>query len=320
MLINLKINGLSNTFKNIDLSFVQPKTEPLVIKKNAAIYGANASGKTSLLSSLKKLQEVFSYPSKDVEIELSLKLRNKIFSYHLKTNQNLQVEKESLEIDDLSIAEDSEYARYKYSNVFDRELSVLTSDFAEIKALELSDILSILGDYKARQVAEVSLVFEWIHNIKFCMDLGEDIHLDRIESDACANFDAIDDFCKRMDVKFDWHRLVDRNLSSGERKIYALAEILSDPNIEMLVIDDIESHLHPLVVDGAIDYLKERNIQSIFTTHSPRLISKLDREDVWFVAKGELYSLVEFKFDRPDEFDMEKQYLDGRFDAVPFVR
>jgi len=65
--------------------------------------------------------------------------------------------------------------------------------------------------------------------------------------------------------------------------------------------------------------------QLLFTTHHTQLLNlDLFRKDqIWFVnktddASTDLYSLFDFK-DFRDTMDLEKAYLQGRFDAVPIV-
>jgi len=67
------------------------------------------------------------------------------------------------------------------------------------------------------------------------------------------------------------------------------------------------------------------NAQLVYTTHNTRLLNTdfQRRDQVYFVNKREdgssdLYSLFDFK-DFRDTLNMEKAYLQGRFDAIPYL-
>ena len=65
--------------------------------------------------------------------------------------------------------------------------------------------------------------------------------------------------------------------------------------------------------------------QLICTTHNTNLLDlhKMRKDQIYFVNKKEdgssdLYSLFDYK-DFRDTMDLEKAYLQGRFDAVPYI-
>lgn len=64
--------------------------------------------------------------------------------------------------------------------------------------------------------------------------------------------------------------------------------------------------------------------QLIFTTHNTYLLNlkKFRKDQIYFVNKdvngsSDLYSLYDFK-DVKDSIDVEKAYLQGQFDAIPY--
>ena len=68
-----------------------------------------------------------------------------------------------------------------------------------------------------------------------------------------------------------------------------------------------------------------KGAQLVFTTHDTHLLDKeyLRRDQVWFTEKdateaSDLYSLLEFK-ERNDR-NFEKNYIQGRYGAIPFIR
>ena len=97
-------------------------------------------------------------------------------------------------------------------------------------------------------------------------------------------------------------------------------------NGRTLLMDEIDTSLHPHLVEYIINMFNRSNqAQLIYTTHNTHLLNTdfQRRDQVYFVNKredgcSELYSLYDFK-DFRDNYDMEKAYLQGRFDAIPYL-
>ncbi len=101
----------------------------------------------------------------------------------------------------------------------------------------------------------------------------------------------------------------------------------------VLVIDELESSLHPALARYIVDLFNNpktnpKNAQLIFTTHDTNLLGntlgdpELRRDEVWLTEKDKdgatvVYPLTEFK-PRKDE-NMERGYLQGRYGAIPFL-
>ena len=94
----------------------------------------------------------------------------------------------------------------------------------------------------------------------------------------------------------------------------------------MLLVDEIDNSLHTQLVEFVISMFNHSDhAQLIYTTHNTHLLNTdfQRRDQVYFVNKREdgssdLYSLFDFK-DFRDTLDMEKAYLQGRFDAIPAI-
>ncbi len=116
--------------------------------------------------------------------------------------------------------------------------------------------------------------------------------------------------------------------SAGTRNLFLILLSLFDivKNNKILLIDEIELSLHTRIVEFIIKlFYTSESAQLIFTTHNTKLLDleKIRKDQVYFVnkrsdASTELYSLFDYK-DFRDTMDVEKAYLQGRFDAVPFV-
>lgn len=97
-------------------------------------------------------------------------------------------------------------------------------------------------------------------------------------------------------------------------------------NDRTLLMDGIDTSLHPHLMEYIINLFNRSNhAQLIYTAHNTHLLNTdfQRRDQVYFVNKrddgcSELYSLYDFK-DFRDNYDMEKAYLQGRFDAIPYL-
>lgn len=98
----------------------------------------------------------------------------------------------------------------------------------------------------------------------------------------------------------------------------------------LLVVDEVEDSLHPLLTRHLISLIQDPNInidgtQLIFTTHDAMLmdLQLFRRDQIWFAEKNErscateFYSLASFS-PRKGE-NVRKGYLQGRFGAIPFI-
>jgi hypothetical protein len=94
----------------------------------------------------------------------------------------------------------------------------------------------------------------------------------------------------------------------------------------VLLIDEIEESLHPKIIEFIFDFFKaSQQAQLLCTTHNTRFLDlkRMRKDQIFFVNKKEdsstdLYSLYDFS-DFRDTMDLEKAYLQGRFDAIPYL-
>lgn len=121
---------------------------------------------------------------------------------------------------------------------------------------------------------------------------------------------------------------LDVDESNGTRKLFQILLRLLDVvrNGKSLMMDEFDMGLHTRLADFIIDLIHaSENSQLLFTSHNTNLIDmkRLRKDQVVFVNKlddgsTEVYSLYDYK-DFRDNMDAEKGYIQGRFDAVPFV-
>jgi len=125
--------------------------------------------------------------------------------------------------------------------------------------------------------------------------------------------------------------------SEGTKKVIELSGPLFDTllNGKILLVDELDAKLHPILTRNIIMLFNDpqqnkKGAQLIFATHDTNLlnINFVRRDQVWFTEKDpqestDLYSLVEFKDEegikvRKDR-SLAKDYINGRFGAIPFI-
>lgn len=119
--------------------------------------------------------------------------------------------------------------------------------------------------------------------------------------------------------------------SHGTQKLIGLAGPLLDKLKKggVLLIDELDSRLHPLITCALIDLFNSharnpKHAQLIFTTHDTSLLSKdrFRRDQLWFVEKSAqgkswLRSLAEYRVRNDSSF--EKDYLNGKYRGIPYL-
>ena len=128
----------------------------------------------------------------------------------------------------------------------------------------------------------------------------------------------------QKDIMFD----MDMEESNGTRKLFQILIRLLDvvKNKKNIMMDEFDMGLHTRLADFILDLIHaSESSQLLFTSHNTNLIDvkRLRRDQIVFVNKSgngatEVYSLYDFK-DFRENMDAEKGYIQGRFDAVPYV-
>lgn len=180
-----------------------------------------------------------------------------------------------------------------------------------LKALQMAD--SDIVDFKHRMVQQKG------KSIRANFDTEEAIFeenvTENIEIKTYHKFDP--------KVPFDFFA----EESAGTQKLFFMMLMILDivQNDKVLLVDEIGDSLHPKIVEYIIDVFHQSRAQLIFTTHNTNLLNmdRFRKDQIWFVNKREngssdLYSLQDYS-DFRDTMDLEKAYLQGRFDSVPVV-
>jgi uncharacterized protein len=124
---------------------------------------------------------------------------------------------------------------------------------------------------------------------------------------------------------------IDSHESEGTKKLFALAGPLMETlkSGRILVIDELDARLHPLITLAVIDLFHSpeanaKGAQLIFITHDTNLLSNkiFRRDQIWFAEKDKhgathMHSLVEYKVRNDASF--ESDYIHGKYGAIPFL-
>lgn len=126
------------------------------------------------------------------------------------------------------------------------------------------------------------------------------------------------------EVAFDFYT----EESSGTQEFFHMMLTILNiiKNNKVLLIDEISMGLHVNLVEYILNlFHQSESAQLLFSTHNTNLLNmkKLRKDQVYFVNKrddgsSDLYSLFDYK-DFRENMDAEKAYLQGRFDAIPYI-
>lgn len=126
--------------------------------------------------------------------------------------------------------------------------------------------------------------------------------------------------------------------SSGTNKLFDLAALVIGQLAlgDLLVVDELDSKLHPLLTQHIIKLFNNpktnpNGAQLIFATHDTNLLNvkTFRRDQIWFTEKDnseatDLYSLAEFREPEGNKIrkdrSFEKDYINGRYGAIPYIK
>lgn len=231
-------------------------------------------------------------------------------------------------------------------------------------ALFLSVVDSFNGEISKKVVKEITNIYvmSGIQHNAYSELTVELCKIDKLKEGIISLFNSLDLGIKRIEIPedkelaekikaFTIHNVYDEdgnvigeekltmagNESAGTNKLFDILSIIlfSISNGYTLIIDELDSKLHPLISRYLIDMFSDasntQNGTLIFATHDTNLLDSnlLRRDQIWFVEKDkteatDLYSLVEFTF--PDgtkirnDRSFEKDYIKGRYGAIPYIK
>ena len=121
--------------------------------------------------------------------------------------------------------------------------------------------------------------------------------------------------------------------SSGTRRLFSYSSYIlgSLEKGTPLFIDEFDTMLHPLIIEGIVKLFNSpvtnpKNAQLVISCHAINIMTnKLYRRDqIWFCEKDQygatdLYSLVEYKEPVRKDASYNKNYLQGKYGAIPYL-
>lgn len=199
-------------------------------------------------------------------------------------------------------------------------------------ALNASPIEQLFNENKSLVLEALKMADSDIEDVrlKVLQTPGKNIHADltnmtvRIEDVVMDQLQIKTYHRNHPEVPFDFMA----EESQGTIKLFFILLTLLDvvKNNKVLLIDEIEESLHPKILDYIFSLFRtSERAQLLCTTHNTAALSlkKFRKDQIWFTNKRpdgatDLYSLYDYS-DFRDTMDLEKAYLQGRFDAVPIV-
>ena len=231
------------------------------------------------------------------------------------------IAKEEIELKCLSNM--SVFAAYMQVNVNIAELECATNYFAK-QEIQTSEIFSLYG-WKGIDSIKDSNKKDYV--LKYLR--AADFNISSIGYDDKEDV-VFQHTTKNSNGKYNVYDLPVECESKGTIRTLDIAKYVQDAilNNSFLAIDEIESSLHPKLVEHIIEsFLQESSqAQLLITTHYDGLLAQDDllrKDNIWFTEKGEdgasvLYPLTDFKaLNRISS--LQKAYKFGKFGAIPNI-
>lgn len=362
----------------------------------AAVYGANASGKSNLFRAFNVMTEVvlgkvtkkssiipYVFNSKTweepSEFEVSILIGLKEYRFGFLKNRKKVFEEWLYE---KKFSKNTVKEKCIYHRINDTEDKIVLSETNEKERREIFFVASMNSDSELimtgigkRKKSKFHNIYNWFDITNYNMNFSDDSdELSSIDSIAEVlyplqkeNNQVFNDIVNLLiefdeaivgmkidkdqngDVEQEYkvyiiHRNEDNKKegnavsinveSSGTKKLLSIAFwlIFAIQVGGVLFVDELDAKLHPLVLRYIVRLFtdKEKNIgkgQIIFSAHNLVCLDSTDlrRDEIWFVEKNNqqssLYSLYDFKEDESairSDLNFGKNYLSGRFGAIPY--
>jgi AAA15 family ATPase/GTPase len=366
--------------------------------KSAIVYGANASGKSNLISALSFMRfftlASFKLFQQDEEIGIINFLLNeetlsKPSFFEIVFIIEKIIYRYGFEVDNKKVCKEWLYSQLKKKEkkLFERDGSkfYISDEFSEGKGDDIQSLIRenclilTLGAHLNRKIS--TAIIKWFRKIHI-VDMSTLMRytLERLEEEPALKNDSLQ-FTSVADSGIDDIAIetvamsseqIDKNMlqkekkdskkkvylikkvfngqkkvvnekirlplglwSEGTAKMFAFSVPIIDAlrNGEIIIVDELESHLHALLYKYIIkifnSYSNKNNAQLIVTTHNVICMNSecFRRDQIWFTEKNsfgesELFSLADYKIDDKkirNDASYSKDYLLGKYGAIPFI-
>ncbi|GDZ94632.1 hypothetical protein PA905_25880 [Planktothrix agardhii CCAP 1459/11A] len=360
-------------YEELDENNVFNFDDELKLVKSAAVYGANASGKSNLikamgfmtrfiLTSFKETQvgdeidvKEFKLNTQTVDkpsfFEIVFILDQTIYRYGFEVNKERVISEWLFHV-----------PKVKEINLFQRNFDQIeVKKQFEKQGKEIFErtrpnalFLSVVAQFNGKIATNISLLFT--KKINVLSGLHEHLYHKYTMAQFQKDPDPIIQLIKQLDLDIydiilEFNRIktihkkyndqgeivslekfdLNEDESEGTKKLFAFAGPILETltNGKVLVIDELDAKLHPLITQTLINLFNSKttnpkNAQLIFTTHDTNLLNnKIFRLDqIWFTEKNnqgasDLYSLIEYKVS--SDASLESDYIKGKYGAIPFI-
>jgi AAA15 family ATPase/GTPase len=196
----------------------------------------------------------------------------------------------------------------------------------------LNTISSEMPDSELRSVIPETLLTRTVEELdedgtSFSLGDGTEVHLEKSDTHRAfrIRIEALHNDANGKEIPLS---LTEE--SDGTRRLLHLLPALYylKAGRAVFFIDEIDRSMHPSLIIKFIEYFlevcKAGRRQIILTTHETNLLNLdlLRRDEIWFAEKNNqgathLYSLTDFKVRK--DLEVRKNYLEGRFGAIPFL-
>jgi len=133
--------------------------------------------------------------------------------------------------------------------------------------------------------------------------------------------------------KIDTALISENDESKGTQKLfsYSIPIITALEKGTPLFIDEFDTQLHPLILENIIKLfhspdINKNNAQLVISCHSVNIMTNKNfrRDQIWFCEKNQygatnLYSLVEYDEPVRNDAAFGKNYLQGKYGAIPYI-
>ena len=302
----------------------------------SAIYGANLSGKSCFIKAINFFRSLL------VGFEGSKTYKNSLFTYPAYVVGKIR---EPVEMSMEFLVDDKIYRIWLLLSINGIQVGIVykidsNNNEHEIQRINGGDVFgsgnvfSLVDSLPTTQ--EGKDIINWFKNNLNIIDLSTDFNYSVDYKRLSKILDNLE--LKELSVSNgDQAKFVLDNMSShGAKRIFVLASHLESICSEnkVLIIDDIDRGIHPIVLRNLIrsylesfeDCVDHCKYQIIFTTHEIWFLKDnfLRRDEVWFLEKshgtssGDLFSLNDFD-DLSNESDIDDDYMAGRLGGAPYI-
>ena len=327
-----------NAYKEHESNLIDNGTKEKFLRV-AAIYGANASGKSNLYMAMYYFQKIITKSLNNVDDDSMTAIERyyEPFKFEEKMeNSEFQIFERSMENVEFGASVRKECDLYKEqiptetlvlsffnklkmkTTVFNRvytgimDIMVVPTDFCENPKLLKAALPSVIDYDKKNLVTFLSAIDTGIKDIRYD------------DSEKEVRFFTVHKGKDNRDYSLNLFYESEGTIKSIILFIYARNAILSN---KALFVDELNIKLHPLLLKFIVDLFYEENssAQLIYTTHDTTLMDRrfFRRDQIWFVQKdefgySELVALSDFKVRSDASF--EKDYLAGVYGGIPNLK